>query len=120
MEVNGIPDNSYEYYCLMQDISVITRPEHYRTYAYVTNTNNRRSCGIFGQQRIDGGLYAVFRSQGSYENLESLYLHIYRDWIPHNHYVLRDAASFEKFLNTPDRVNVNELLTEVYIPVVPC
>jgi AraC family transcriptional regulator len=118
MDVDGVPNKRYEYLCLMRDISVTTRPEHHRIYACITNVCNRKPCGIFVQQTIDGGLYAVFRSKGCYKNLESLYLHIYRDWIPRNPYELRDAASFEKFLNTPDMVNVNELLTEVYIPVV--
>jgi DNA gyrase inhibitor GyrI len=37
--------------------------------------------------------------------------------LPDNLYELRDMTTFEKFLNTPDTVNANELATEVYIPV---
>jgi AraC family transcriptional regulator len=117
MNVNGVPNGDCEYLCLMRDISVITRPQHYRSYACITNINDRKPHGIFGQKTIDGGLYAVFSSKGSYSNLEHLYRYIYRDWIPHNRYELRDAASFEKFLNTPDAVSVNDLQTEVYIPL---
>jgi hypothetical protein len=32
-------------------------------------------------------------------------------------YELRDAATFEKFLNTPDKVNPENLITEVYISI---
>jgi AraC family transcriptional regulator len=42
---------------------------------------------------------------------------IYRNWIPNSRYELRDMVFFEKFLNSPDLVKQDDLLTEVYIPV---
>ena len=115
--VNGIPDNEHEYFSLSRDISTITRPDLYRSYACVTTNPDIKPKGEFGKQTIDGGLYAVFTYKGAYRNLERLYCFIYRNWIPNSPYELRDIAFFEKFLNSPDVVTQDDLLTEVYIPV---
>ena len=115
--VNGIPDNENEYITLSRDISTITQPNLYRSYVCVTANPDIKSKGEFGKQTIDGGLYAVFTYKGAYKNLERLYCFIYRNWIPNSKYELRDIAFFEKFLNSPDVVQQDNLLTEIYIPV---
>ena len=115
--LNGIPDNEHEYITLSRDMSTITQPNLYRTYACVTVNSDVKPKGEFGKQTIDGGLYAVFTYKGAYRNLERLYCFIYRNWIPNSTYELRDIAFFEKFLNSPDVVKQDDLLTEVYIPV---
>ncbi|MBP1614113.1 MAG: Zinc finger protein [Bacteroidetes bacterium] len=120
MNVNGIPDETHEYISLSRDISTITQPDHCRKYVCITANPGIKPKGEFGKQTIAGGLYAVFTYQGAYKNLESLYCSIYRNWIPNSNYELRDAAFFEKYLNTPDVVSQDELLTEVYIPVSQC
>jgi len=115
--VNGIPDNEHEYFTLSRDISTITRPDLYRSYACVTANPDIKPKGEFGKQTINSGLYAVFTYKGAYKNLERLYCFIYRNWIPNSKYELRDMAFFEKFLNSPDVVKQDDLLTEVYIPI---
>jgi AraC family transcriptional regulator len=115
--VNGIPDNEHEYFTLSRDISTITQPNLYRSYVCVTASPAIKSKGEFGKQTLDGGLYAVFTYKGAYANLERLYCFIYRNWIPNSQYEFRDMAFFEKFLNSPDAVKQDDLLTEVYIPV---
>jgi AraC family transcriptional regulator len=39
--------------------------------------------------------------------------------IPDSKYELRDVGFFEKYLNSPDFVTEDELLTGMYIPVSP-
>ncbi|MCD7978465.1 MAG: GyrI-like domain-containing protein [Tannerellaceae bacterium] len=117
MKLNGIPGKEYEYISLSQDISTITKPEHCRVYACVSCPEEIQANGIFGIQTIPGGLYAVFLHQGSYKGLENLYCNIYRSWIPESNYELRDTCFFEKYLNSPDLVAEEDLLTEVYIPI---
>lgn len=119
MNVKGIPDETYEYLSLSMDISTITQPEKCRNYVCVTNKFNVKPIGKFAKQTIAGGLYAVFTYNGSYKNLESVYCFIYRSWILNSQYELRDIAFFEKYLNTPDLVPQEELLTEIYIPITP-
>ena len=115
--VNGIPDNENEYFSLSRDTPAITRLDLYRAYVCVTANPDIKPKGEFGKQTINGGLYAVFTYKGAYKNLEHLYCFIYRNWIPNSEYELRDMAFFEKFLNSPDTVKQDDLLTEVYIPV---
>lgn len=115
--VNGIPDNEHEYFTLSRDISTITQPNLYRSFVCITANPDIKPKGEFGKQTIDGGLYAVFTYKGAYANLERLYCFIYRNWIPNSQYEFRDIAFFEKFLNSPDTVKQDDLLTEVYIPV---
>lgn len=116
-EVSGIPGDGYEYLTLSRDISTITHPDHCRIYACITAKPGLKSKGEFGQQTIDSGLYAVFTYKGAYKELEQVYCYIYRNWIPNSEYELRDISFFEKYLNSPDAVEQDDLLTEVYIPV---
>lgn len=117
MNVNGIPDITHEYLNLSRDVSTITQPNKCRTYVCITSNQDVKPKGKVGKQTIAGGLYAIFTYKGAYQNLESLYCFIYRNWIPNSEYELRDIAFFEKYLNTPDVVSQDELLTEIYIPV---
>lgn len=119
MDVNGIPDDKHEYLSLSRDISTITHPERCRSYVCITANPAIKPKGEFGKQTIAGGLYAVFTYKGAYRNLELLYCFIYRSWLPKSKYGLRDICFFEKFLNSPDVVAQDELLTEIYIPVAP-
>ena len=115
--VNGIPDDEHEYFTLSRDISTITQPNRYRSYVCITANPDIKPKGEFGKQTINGGLYAVFTYKGAYANLDRLYCFIYRNWIPNSKYEFRDMAFFEKFLNSPDMVKEEDLLTEIYIPV---
>lgn len=117
---DGIPDEEHEYLCLSRDISTITNPEHYRAYACISTSRPLKPQGKFGVQTIEGGLYAVFRHKGAYRDLKKVYCNIYRYWMPKSEYTPRDVMSFEKYLNSPDFVCEDDLLTEVYVPVEKC
>lgn len=114
---DGTPDSEHEYICLSRDMSSITHPEHFRMYACITTNKPVKPSGKFGVQKIEGGKYAVFTYHGSHKELENVYCNIYRYWIPRNEYILRDNISFEKYLNTPNQVREDELITEIYIPI---
>ncbi len=115
---SGLPGDGHEYLTLSRDVSTITHPDLCRTYACITTKPGIQPKGEFGSQTIEGGLYAVFTYKGAYRNLEALYCFIYRNWIPRSQYELRDISFFERYLNSPDAVTQDELLTEVCIPVV--
>jgi AraC family transcriptional regulator len=117
--IDGIPGSRHEYFSTSYDTPTITEPDLCRVYVCTTNTERIKPSGPFGVQTIKGGLFAVFTLKGSYRKLERLYCNIYRYWIPNSQYELRDVGFFEKYLNTPDFVTEDELLTEVYIPVSP-
>jgi len=117
MQVNGVPSETHEYLSLNRDVTTITQPSQCRTYVCLTSSPEIKAEGEFGKQTIVGGLYAIFTYKGAYKNLEALYCSIYRNWLPESKYELRDVAFFEKYLNTPDIVSQDDLLTEVYIPI---
>lgn len=116
---NGIPDNQNEYISLFFDVYPLTLPEKYRIYACIHNNDieQLKSYGIFTRKTIDGGLYAVFTHKGSHRDLNYIYCNIYRYWLPNSNYKLRDIVRFEKYLNSPNIYNENDLITEIYIPI---
>ncbi|NDV84041.1 helix-turn-helix domain-containing protein [Bacteroides sp. 51] len=116
---NGIPNDENEYICLSRDMSSITRPEQFRMYACITTNKPVKPSGKFGIQKVEGGRYAVFTYKGSHKELENVYCNIYRYWIPRSVHTLRDNISFEKYLNTPNEVKEEELVTEIFIPIEP-
>ena len=115
---DGIPNGENEYLSLSRDVFSITQPEQFRMYACITTNKIIKQSGKFGIQKIEGGKYAVFTYKGSHKELENVYCNIYRYWIPRSEYTLRDNISFEKYLNTPNQVEEEELVTEIFIPIV--
>lgn len=73
--------------------------------------------GEIGVQEIPGGKYAIFRYQGPYSNLGHVYNYIYRNWLPASNYKLRDAPSFDKYLNNPEKTKPEKLKTHIYLPI---
>ena len=68
-------------------------------------------------KEIAGGKYAKTLFKGSYGEAEKIWYGIYA-WLIENKAEFRDEPAFEKYLNTPEQVSEDELLTEIYIPVV--
>ncbi len=115
---NGIINEQTAYLGLSFDDPTITEPSRCRFYACITTEKDIKPQGEFGVQTIRGGRYAVFTLKGSYSGLMDLYNGIYMQWLPASGYQLRNSISFEKYLNNPGRVCEQDLLTEVYIPVI--
>lgn len=67
---------------------------------------------------ICGGKYAVFMHKGKPENLIDLYNAIFGKWLYSSDIRLRDEPIFQKFLNNKYEVSEEELLAEVYVPIV--
>lgn len=57
------------------------------------------------------------RYQGPYSNLGHVYNYIYRNWLPASNYKLRDAPSFDKYLNNPEKTKPEKLKTHIYLPI---
>ncbi|WP_165043162.1 GyrI-like domain-containing protein [Dysgonomonas sp. ZJ709] len=114
---NNLINAQTEYIGLSFDDPTITEPENCRFYACITVDKDIQPRGPFGVQTVDEGLYAVFTLRGSYSGLLDLYFNIYIKWLPISDYKLRKKSAFEKYLNSPDKVSEDELLTEIYVPV---
>ena len=73
--------------------------------------------GEVGVKKIDGGKFAVFMYQGSYDNLGEVYDTIFGNWLISSEYELRNIPVMEKYLNNPNRTVAEKLKTEVYLPI---
>jgi AraC family transcriptional regulator len=71
---------------------------------------------VFG---IPAGDYARVRHAGSYDGLESTTQYLVGEWLPASGREPADFPAFHQFLNDPDHTPVNELLTDVYLPIRP-
>lgn len=68
-------------------------------------------------QTLASGKWAVFRHAGPYDNLWQTWQGIYRDWLPTSGEEPRHALCFEDYINSPDEVAPEELLTDIYVPL---
>lgn len=67
---------------------------------------------------IKGGKYAVFLHKGNPAKIVELYDAIFGKWLYSSDIQLRDEPIFQKFLNNKYEVREEELLAEVYVPIV--
>lgn len=106
-----------EFLCIYHDDPKVTEQDKLRTSVCLTLPRVGKPRGEIGVKEIPGGKYAIFRYQGSYENLRAVYDTIYAKWIPEKGYKLGDTPGFEKYLNDPAQTAPENLITEICIPV---
>ena len=70
----------------------------------------------FNTKKISSGKYAMVLHKGSYSKIIDSWMALYL-WCEENNYIFRDCPPFEKYLNSPEDVEEQELLTEIYIPI---
>ncbi|HOX77182.1 MAG TPA: AraC family transcriptional regulator [Bacteroidales bacterium] len=95
----------------------VTETEKLRYDACVTVKKEIRPEGEVGYKVLEGGLYAIFRHTGPYENFSKTYDQIYLNWLPESGYELRNEPPLEFYLNDPDRTLPENLKTDIYVPV---
>mgnify|MGYP003069795743 CR=1 FL=1 len=103
--------------CIYHDDPKVTEPDKLRTDVCLALPRVGKPKGEVGVKEVAGGKYAIFRYRGPYLNLHAVYDTIYLKWIPERGYKLGNTPGFEKYLNHPDHVKPEDLVTEVYIPV---
>ena len=69
------------------------------------------------EERVDGGRFACFTHVGSYQQLVNSWIRLKRELIPGGGHVLRDATSYEFYVNDPGQVSESELKTEICVPI---
>jgi len=67
--------------------------------------------------RLAGGKYAVLHFKGPYAGLGEAYRFLYGPWLSSSQESLRDAPSFEHYLNDPSQTAPADLLTDIYMPL---
>ncbi|MFN8441764.1 MAG: GyrI-like domain-containing protein [Caldilineaceae bacterium] len=69
-------------------------------------------------QVIPGGRWAVFPHRGAYDTLWQSWNSAYRDWLPRSGEMPRDIPPIEIYINNIRETPVEELMTEILIPIV--
>ena len=68
--------------------------------------------------QLVSGRYAVLHFKGPYAGLGEAYRYFYGPWLSSSQESLRDAPSFEHYLNDPTNTVPTDLLTDIYMPLV--
>jgi len=114
---NRLISKDSKYLSISFDDINITPMKYCRFYIGLTINSDFEPKGKFGIMYIPDGEYAVFRNKGEYSQMNKIYKDIYLKWLPESKYQLRNAFSFEIYINTPHEVNPSELITDIYISV---
>lgn len=107
--------------CIYHDDPKVTPAEKLRTDVCMVMPENATPKGDIGFKQIPAGRYALFLYKGSYEHLQAVYDTIYGKYIPEMECTLRhepDMPSAERYMNDPRNTAPEDLLTEIYVPVV--
>ena len=96
----------------------VTPPEKIRYDACVTVGPDFQAEGPVGIQILAGGDYARVTHEGPYERLNETYAWLFGQWLPQSAYDLRGEPSLEFYLNDPHSTDPEDLLTDIYAPIV--
>jgi AraC family transcriptional regulator len=66
---------------------------------------------------LRGGLYARLRYQGPYADMKDAYRWLFSTWLANSDHEAADAPVFEEYLNNPQEVPPNALLTDIHLPL---
>ncbi len=94
-----------------------TAPEDIRYDACLVTEADITAEGEIGTQKIPGGKYATCQHKGPYSGLAQTYQEIYGHWLPQSGHEPKHSPSIEVYLNSPEDVPEQDLLTEIQIPL---
>ena len=95
----------------------VTESDKLRADVCLTLPKTPEPKGEIGVKQIDGGKYAVYSYQGSYENLGMVYDTIYGKYLPERGYQLASRPGYEVYLSDPECTVPDKLRTEIYVPI---
>jgi len=67
--------------------------------------------------RLPAGEYACLRHFGSYDGLEAATQHVVGEWLLSSGREPADFPTFHNFINDPDQTPVDELMTDILVPL---
>ncbi|MDC8004650.1 AraC family transcriptional regulator [Aureisphaera galaxeae] len=95
----------------------VTEPDNIRYDACLTIHKPAKAKGEIGVKTLEGGKFAVFLYQGSYEFLGDVYNYIFGNWLLESAFELREEPPMERYISHPERTAPEKLKTEIYIPI---
>jgi AraC family transcriptional regulator len=115
---NGLLGPAAETLGVVHDDPEITPPERLRYDAALVVNERVRPTGEAGIEELLPGEYAVAVHKGPYQTLNDTYSRLCGEWLPSSGREARSAPAFEVYRNSPFDTAPDELLTEIYIPLV--
>ncbi len=115
---NGLLGPAAETLGVVHDDPEITPPERLRYDAALVVNERVRPTGEAGIEELPPGEYAVAVHKGPYQTLNDTYSRLCGEWLPSSGREARSAPAFEVYRNSPFDTAPDELLTEIYIPLV--
>ena len=112
----GLLNNKPAMFGLSYDDPALVSAEKLRYEACIEVDSDVEQDGDFKVQTIGGGKYLVVLHVGAWDKVHDAYVKAF-DWLKENKVDCRIAPCIEKYLNTPDEVDIENLKTEVYIPI---
>jgi AraC family transcriptional regulator len=97
----------------------VTPPDKLRCDCCITAPEHVQAEGDLGIQTLEGGPYAVLTHKGPYSRLAQAYDWLYGTWLSTSGREPRHAPSFEVYLNNPQEVAPDDVLSEIYMPLEP-
>lgn len=96
----------------------VTPPDELQSHAGLLVNENFDMPEQLEDVALAGGRMAVMHFKGPYQGLAAAYDYLYCKWLPDSAEELRDAPSFEIYLNDPMDTKPDDLLTDIYMPIV--
>ena len=103
---------------VVHDDPEITPPERLRYDAAIVVNERVRPTGEAGIEELPAGEYAVAVHKGSYMLLGNTYARLCGEWLAASGREARNSPAFEIYRNMPHNTPPDELVTEIFIPLV--
>jgi len=107
-----------EYLTIYYDDPDVTESDKQRADVCMVPNKECVPTGELRLKQIPGGRYAIYLYKGTYQKLGMVYDTIYGKYIPEGGYQLDARPMFERYLNDPEETRPEDLLTEIYVPIV--
>lgn len=114
---NNLFGQKNEFLGIGHDDPSVTEAAKCRYDACITVEKEVKPEGEIGFKTLEGGKYAVFFHKGAYNKLPLIYDAIFSKWLPSSPYQLREAPSFESYINDPGVRKEEEYETLLFIPI---
>ena len=96
----------------------VTPPAKVRYDACLTVDEEFSPSGEIGVATVAGGAYAMTTHTGPYNEVGRTYSEFLGQWMPRSGYELGNTPCFEVYVNDPESTPPEELLTDIYAPLV--
>jgi AraC family transcriptional regulator len=97
----------------------VTPPDRLRYDACIVVADNFQPEADVGVEQVGGGEYAVTTHRGPYEKLWETYAQLCGQWLPASGRELQPGPGFEIYRTFAENTPPENLLTDIYLPLVP-